>query len=200
MTTLDARVAADADDTWNFGTTWTNSTAPRAGESAGANYDASLRFTNVTIPSGATIDSAYLEVVCNLAQATTVRTNVFGEDADNPAAPTSSADFLGRTLTTEVVLWSTGNWALDSVNDSPDLAAVIQEIVDRGGWASGQAMQLFWKDDTGYTDTNYKRTYGYGNDPAKAALLHLVYTAGATGLKFRRTLAARIGSRQIARI
>lgn len=111
--------------------------------------DSFFRFLNVTIPPGSVIVSAALTVEATglVGTATNILTKVFAEAADNPLAPTTAAEFNGRTRTTASVDWDPSAWVTTTKYTSPDLAAVIQEVVDRGGWWSGNALQLFWVDD-----------------------------------------------------
>ncbi|MFW9899899.1 MAG: hypothetical protein ACFFDY_01270 [Candidatus Thorarchaeota archaeon] len=66
-----------------------------------------------------------------------------GEDEDTATTPTSCADVVAMNLTTASVNWNNeGAWTLDTAYDSPDIKTIIQEIVNRGGWASGNDIQI----------------------------------------------------------
>ena len=52
---------------------------------------------------------------------------------------------------------------------SPDLSAVIQEIVDRPGWESGNGLVLI------VTGSGYRQAYTYDGDRQKAPLLYVEY-------------------------
>ena len=70
-----------------------------------------------------------------------------GEDADNAAGFTSTTnDVTNRVLTTASVNWSPNDWntvgETGSDQQSPDLAAIIQEIVNRAGWVSGMDIAI----------------------------------------------------------
>jgi len=116
-------------------------------------YGIGLRFTPVTIPAGATINSAYLVVLSNNNYNTdTVSSVIRGEDAANPAMFVSVADFRGRAMTSEYETWfGIDHWASGYEYISPDLTDVLQAMVDRSGWASGNAMILFWHDFEQYS-------------------------------------------------
>jgi len=106
------------------------------------------RFTNVTIPASSTIDSAYLKVTALVSRTeTTVNTRIYGEDVDDAAAFSTVANYNGRTQTSAFVDWdSISSWTINVEYSSPDIKTIIQEIIDRGGWASGQDMVVFWED------------------------------------------------------
>lgn len=114
----------------------------------GGKIHLAFRFQNVTIPNGATIDSAFLKVTKNFpSSAVAITAAVHALDADNvthfnEGAGGTSPDETAKTAAS--VSWNivggTGNGRLTS----PDIAIVIKEIVDRGGWSSGNALAVVW--------------------------------------------------------
>ena len=102
-----------------------------------------IRFPNVNIPQGAIISESFLRLTADAARTGESVCNVYANDADNPAAPINEAQMSSLVYTTAYVEWEQETyWGAGSQYDSPDISAVIQEIVDRGGWASGNAMML----------------------------------------------------------
>ena len=50
-------------------------------------------------------------------------------------------------LTTASVAWSNmAAWTAGQWYNSPDISSIIQEIVNQGGWTSGNNMALTWND------------------------------------------------------
>jgi hypothetical protein len=102
----------------------------------------------VTIPQGATIVSANLEVWnrdhWGVTGAYTVGIRV--ENVDNAAAFTCSSgnEIHGRSYWSTTVNWSipSGGLPQDQWSNSPDIASLIQQIVDRPGWSSGNYISL----------------------------------------------------------
>ena len=78
---------------------------------SGGNRGIGVRFRNVTIPQGATIDSAYIEfAVANSTSSSTALT-IYGQDYDNPPTfSTSSGDVSSRIKTTASVSWNPPAW------------------------------------------------------------------------------------------
>lgn len=102
-------------------------------------YYVGLRFQNVTIPQGSTINSASFSAYYYTAQAG-ITVTIYGNDVDNAGVfTTTSGNISGRTATTASVAWNF-SIASSAWNTSPDIASIIQEIVDRPGWASGNAI------------------------------------------------------------
>jgi hypothetical protein len=136
---------------------------------------AGVRFTNVNIPAGATITSAYLKVTSSGWADSNHLMKVYGIDEDNTASLAS--DPTGRTKTTAAVDWDITTEIDDNtVCTSPDIKTVVQEIVDRGGWSSGNAMGFLILDD-GSDDLNY--FYDYEDDSTKAPLLEINYISSS---------------------
>ena len=153
-----------------------------------------LTFRAVPVPVRATINKAFIRFTASSAFADpnnydTVNVMLTGHDADDSSPPTDAATADGMTRTSACINWdSLANWTDDVTYDSVDVACIVQEIVDRAGWASGNDMTLFVEE---YDSTSYggrhttRRAFDYGTTPAKAAQLFVYYTideAGSGGL------------------
>lgn len=114
-------------------------------------YGCGMRFQNITIPQGATIVTAKLTFRSDGDRAGSVcRTRISAEDVDDAATFADNAgafDTRWAARTTAIVDWDNiENWTNNSDYDSPSIVAVIQEIVDRALWVSGNDIVLFWED------------------------------------------------------
>ena len=188
MATVDEKVGANADDgqrytgTGGFSATATN---PYLGYRLGA---ASLacqgfyRFTTIAVAAGSIISKAYLQ----LRSFTSGNANglakwtIYGVDEDSAAAPTSAAEFDADPLTSASADWDEAFESDDTWYTSPDLKTVVQEIVSRGGWATGQNMMFQIKNDGLTTAHGYNSVFNHNGDAAKAAKLHIEYQAAVT--------------------
>ena len=113
-----------------------------------------FRFNNIVAAQGATVQSAYLKLNKRGGTFTSGVDNDFyvaAYDEDNQAAPTIASHLNHTNYTTAEVTWNsatdTGNGTLRSaangtVLSSPDIKTVIQEILDRSGWSSGNSIVL----------------------------------------------------------
>ena len=63
-----------------------------------------------------------------------------------------------------------------SDQQTPDLAPVIQEIVNRPGWASGNSLAII------ITGTGHRTADSYNGDPGGAPLLHVEYEIGLSNI------------------
>lgn len=138
------------------------------------------RFQSVAIPQAASIDVAYITVEADDSSfdGSAMRTNIYFNDVDDAVAPTDQANHAAKVRTTEFTPWDGEDFVVDTPTNSPSIVAVIQEIVDRAGWASGNDIMLLWDDDgsPGLTAYSIWGFEGSGND----IILHVEYTATAT--------------------
>jgi hypothetical protein len=101
------------------------------------------RFVGVTVPQGATIDSAFVRYSFNYTDGDTYMIIKFVDSDDAPRIG-SLVDWQGTSWTTASVVWdlNTGGLSIGDEVDTPDIASVVQEVVDRAGWSSGNAMAI----------------------------------------------------------
>jgi hypothetical protein len=125
---------------------------------AGAQW-VGLRFQSLFIPKGAPIGQAWIELTAAQAGGGAASLTFLGEKSANAPAfvgdgSASTADQAGsldltthnlssRARTTATVPWSSvPAWAQGGTYQSPDLAPIIQEIVNQDGWVPGNALAL----------------------------------------------------------
>jgi hypothetical protein len=114
---------------------------------SGVSQTVGLRFTGVTVPEGATIVSAYVQFQTRVATSTTANFTIQGEASDNASRFTTTArNISSRPRTTAAASWSPAPWTVvgeAGVNQrTTDLSAILQEIINRPGWTSGNAIVL----------------------------------------------------------
>ena len=122
-----------------------------------------LRFRNIFIPRGAVIDSAFIILVSHEGKSAedVARITIAGEAADNALTFTEDALITSRPRTAATLLWEVAEaWELWGVYRTPDLKAIIQEIIDRSGWSAGNALTLFLLgEDQGLSDAENAREF-----------------------------------------
>ena len=102
-----------------------------------------LRFRRVSVPGGVTISNAFIDFTVAAGgggEDTTL--TIRGEDDDEPMAYGSSAgDISARTRTSADVDWTPTTWDSSGEHKStPNLRAIVQEIVNRADWCGGDDM------------------------------------------------------------
>lgn len=163
-----------------------NQTTYYVGIKAGIDFWIGHRFQNVVIPQGATINSATLDVYdSGIGEGTTIEMSIRGHDADDVAAwssPFAPGDITPTTARTDVTItlatfesggigFGKGLW---------DVAAIIEEIVGRAGWVSGNDLSLVMHDN-GSSAANNISMSTYDRDTARGAKLEVDYTEGGGG-------------------
>lgn len=101
---------------------------------------AGFRFPSVSVPQGATIDSATLTTKKNASGFGSPTIKIYADNVDSaPAWGTSS-----RVKTISKTAASTNMDISGAVFDevAQDVQAIVQEIVDRGGWSADNAMRF----------------------------------------------------------
>lgn len=115
-----------------------------------------VRHHDIAIPQGATIISAHLQFMADDDGDDPCQVTIYGEDIGNALIFDESIAYniSSRTTTTESVVWDIPAWVdLDrgDAQKTPDLRAIIQAIVNRTDWVSGNAMS-FQLHDSGPTE------------------------------------------------
>lgn len=120
-----------------------NTTSTSAVSGCGGNTKtttAGLRFPNLNIPRGATIVSAFIDFTPYATDTQTPTLTIKAENASNAAAYAATNNNLSTRLTTPGVVastatWNTVAWSSTSViQTTPDLKALVQNVVDRTDW------------------------------------------------------------------
>lgn len=146
-----------------------------AGE-AGAQRSAAMLFRSILIPKGSIIKSAVITLRASSNQTGTVcRTRFYAESSVSPLQYSTYGDFTGRSLTTAFVDWTVPAFTLDTDYQTPDLTAIIQEVIDKADWETGKSIAIQWKDNG--SDTNARRAvYGYEDTSLHCAQIAIEYT------------------------
>jgi hypothetical protein len=132
-----------------------------------------LRY-QLDIPAGAIIDSATVRFTVDEVSTGTADLNIQVEAADD-AAPfrTGAGNLSGRARTTASVPWTPTAWT--TVNASgpdqttPDIASVLQRVIDRPGWAEGNHAALL------ISGTGRRTADSHEGGSAKAATLDITW-------------------------
>jgi uncharacterized protein YjiK len=138
----------------------------------GSQQTVGLRFAGVTVPQGAAIVSAYLQFEVDEETSVATDLTIRGQASDDAATFVKvDHDISSRPVGEQAVDWSPPPWMTGGEagpdQQTPDLSAVLQEIVNRPGWSSGNALALI----VGGTGERIAES----SDGSGAPVLHLVY-------------------------
>ena len=182
MTTFNASVAASSDDAKEILAGGMDLTSVIIGMSA-AGDRAGFRFLNVTIPNasaGAVVTSAILSLRVNDGSIDSWDHTVRCEDVDDAATfTTTNNDISNRSVTDASISWSVSDSGAVVV-DSPNLAALVNEVIARPGWSSGNDLVFISLNNNSALDTQF-RTFDHSTGPAPAIAITWQYEKTVAG-------------------
>jgi hypothetical protein len=109
------------------------------------------------------------------SQSVATALTIQAQAADNAATFTTAARNVSsrpRTSAATAATWSPVAWIKGEVGPNqrtPDLSALVQEVVSRPGWAAGNALALI------VTGSGHRTAVAFNGSAAAAPLLHVEY-------------------------
>ncbi|PIR24766.1 MAG: hypothetical protein COX62_04365 [Deltaproteobacteria bacterium CG_4_10_14_0_2_um_filter_43_8] len=175
LSSVAVRVSSDMNDVEERadGSMYTNSSDLELVTDGGV-QTVGMRFESLSIPAGAEIVSASIQFTVDEVSSVATELSIQAEDAANAAAfGTNVHNVSNRTLTSSVVEWSPEAWTIvgeaGDKQKTPDLSAMVQDIVDRNDWQSGNAMVFV------ITGSGKRTAESYRGSPAQAPLLRVEF-------------------------
>jgi hypothetical protein len=172
--TLQPRIARSEDDSMEDSGGTVKLTAGQL--FLGRNFLVAFRFVQMTIPQGAVIESAMLQmyVLGNANKSVKIR---YQGEATGDSAPHNPVpgDLSSRPTTAAFVDDIPEPWTVGKFNPSPDLRSIIREIIDHPDWVSGSSLTLFIA-DKGSSASRTIGTFESQPSPTKTAILTITYT------------------------
>ena len=140
-----------------------------------------FRFTGVTIPPGAVVTAASLEVTPSATQWSAMSFEVGAEAAVNSATfsdvsgPSSRPLLAPRATHFSNEQWLANTW----VSASDGVGPLVQAVVSQPGWAAGNALSLILRG----TDAGWARKWAWAfeNGAARAARLVVTFSVPPSG-------------------
>jgi hypothetical protein len=176
MVTVEYQVGASADDGAWISTTFSTNFDLQFGSYTAGIYKSFFRFTGVTIPDGATINSAYLSFYYSGKMGTPPACTLSAIDEANPSTITGYSDGNGRSLTTANISITgpeSGTWW-----NSGSIVAIIEELLASNSYASGAAMMFLVVGSGSGQNRSSQRSYDYAGN-TYGPKLHIEYTEAA---------------------
>lgn len=146
-----------------------------------------IRFSGITIPKDAIINSAFIQFTTKGDKNPTSGAIAIGiQDVDNALTFTSASSNISARTKTGAVSWSgttSSTWGTASGNTNganqrtPDVKTLVQTVVNRSGWASGNAMAFIL---TGEGVRNAYSKDGASSDLNYVPTLIINYNVGAS--------------------
>ena len=179
--TVDEQVGASTDDLTRVGlqADAVSSSTPYWCHTSLDSIRFGCRWASVAVPNAATIDVSYMTWnPVNTKADPSFTDSIFCEDADDALTfvDDDAADFDNRTRTTASASYAIPAVTVDVAENTSSLNGPIQEVVDRGGWSSGNALNVL-TNDLSTTGGQFVRGDSYDSSTTLAAKLHIEYTA-----------------------
>lgn len=114
-------------------------------ESGGSQQAVGMRFKTVDVDQGTTIDNAYVQFTASSSNSGSVSLRARGVDVDTApgwsgtSAVTNAVTTSGTSASTT---WNPSSWSSGASGTAQqlDVTSIVQEIINRGGWSSGNDM------------------------------------------------------------
>lgn len=137
---------------------------------------AGMRFNNITIPQGSTISSATITWFVANSNNDILDTTFYAEAADNSQTFSTYADMIGRPKTTANIYTNQDFNGAGTKTLGINLNQLVQEVVSRPGWSSGNSLSILAIHNTG-TDVRI-RAFDSANPPPKITINYTTTTYG----------------------
>jgi hypothetical protein len=172
---LEVRIGASGDDVEEMGDGWlyVGSSDLELTEDPDR-QTVGLRFTGVEVPRGAVVTAAWVQFTVDERSSEATDLDIWVIDEGNAVPFGGRRGVSSRPLAGVSVRWGPPAWsvvgAAGAEQRTPDLAGLVQAVVDRPDWGSGQALALV------ITGTGRRVAESYDGTPTAAPLLHIEYT------------------------
>jgi hypothetical protein len=181
-TELILQIAAGADDvnesSGNFAADQTDLWVGNAG--ASTSQYIGLRFTDVAIPPGSEIHSAHLEVYPTVEQWIYLAYDFAAEAADNSEPFSGNNPPSKRQLTSAIVAHESNvPWLANTWYPLDEIAALLQEVINRPGWQMGNSLSLITQGNPSGGDFGRKFFSSFETDPRLAVRLVIDFSPAA---------------------
>lgn len=177
---LDIRVVTSSDDAEEkAGTVGLISSDLELAEDAGTSQTVGVRFSGINIPQGATVTNAYIQFKAKNSSSAAASLNIKAEASDNASTFNAVANNItNRTATNASISWNPSGWtagAAGADEQTSDISSIVNEVVNRAGWLSGNALVVI------IDGSGYRNPYSYDGDSSGAPLLHVEYNMSQSG-------------------
>lgn len=177
---FERRVASGADDVEQSATgsvALNSSDLELVNDGASNSQKVGIRFTGINLPDNAVILNAYLQFQTDEVGSGATSLLIRGEDVDDAGAFSTAKNSVSLLPMTDAsTAWTPPAWSTidqaGTAQRSPDLSAIVQEIIDRPGWVTGDDMAFL------ITGSGTRTARAFESGATKAPLLHVEWAAG----------------------
>jgi hypothetical protein len=134
---------------------------------------AGFRFRGVDIPARTRVHHAFLQFVSDGPYSNNLNLAIHAEASADSQSFSPSSRPSDRPLTTTYMPWRVPRfeaWSLGQIHSSPDVSAVIQEVLDRPDWTQGNALAIIIRSIAGGDEAAHRRLVGFRRAQANSIL------------------------------
>ncbi len=137
-----------------------------------------LRFTGIDVPKGATVLEANLFFLPSASSSGAATMRIYAQTSDNAATFEGSPYEVTNRPRATSISWSVPTWTVgmtlqNAAVKSPNLASIVQTVVNRSGWQSGNALALMVGTD------GLREAHAFDGEPGNKPSLEITYTTDA---------------------
>jgi hypothetical protein len=175
MTTFTKQISVDADDGYDTGAgAFASNDGIVVGNNGATQVTVGVRFTAVTIPQGVTVTSATLTLVSSGGDTGTPGTvTLKGIASDNCADFSTTAPSVASKTSASATAPHGG---ADGTSYGVTVTSIVQEILSRAGWTSGNAIGFAGAGPGTTSGLNFAAYHDVSTNSAKAASLSVTFT------------------------
>lgn len=144
------------------------------------NQHIGMLFRNLTIPTNATITNAYIQFTTDETNSGATSLAIKVQDASNASdITTQSYNITSRSYYNQSVAWSPSEWnsvgASGAAQRTPDLKALVQYVVNKTDWKSGNSIMFY------ISGTGERTAESYDGSTSGAPKLIVTYNTATSG-------------------
>jgi len=176
------KISTNTDDAYQYDATMELSKVYAGRVYPSHDADAGFRFQTIPIPKDATINTATLTVYRIEIALGDPSLEISCEDTDDAGTfTTSDNDITGRSQTTAKTAWTTGFGSDGADVVSPDFAASVEEVTDRGSWAENNDLVVILTNTFGGSASELIKIEDLNLAGGNEARFNANFTAPASG-------------------
>jgi hypothetical protein len=127
-----------------------------AGNLTGDDLRGAIRFRNVTISQGTSISRAGIVLRGSFFNSGNWKVRIRGMDSDNVNSLNTGNPY---GIYPQTLAESTVDTTSPNTGDDIDITGIVQEILNRGGWSSGNSLGIFMENNGSDTNRYYNDSY-----------------------------------------
>lgn len=176
--TLTKQVSSSTDDTYQKGTNnfLTSSSIQIGGNTS---YYAGMRFNQISIPKGAQIQNAYIDVYNLTNTSSSIAIQYYAENRATSSTFSNTNNPSTRPGTVaKATLTTSTNWPSRTWQRLGSLTSSVQEVINRSDWISGNSMSIIIRGNT--SSTSSRSASSYNGSTTNAPKLTIQYIMPTT--------------------